>query len=238
MTSARTHGFLYIGLGDGGGGGDGHGTFGNGQNLATLWGILRIHVNTEMAPKPYGIPAGNMTTIPAGNPTQGAVSPEIWDYGLRNPWRFSFDPCTSDSYIGDVGQGSWEEVDIEPKGMGNRNYGWRLYEGTHEYNVGGYDISNITMPVDEYPHAPGCSIPWAATCTGRCYSRAPRDVFRRRLLLRPGLDLQLGRNDDREQDRPHRRLKPTGNVVSFGEDNLGNVYLCDLAGTVSRIDAE
>ena len=237
-------GFLYVGLGDGGGGGDGHGAFGNGQNLGTLWGkILRLDVNTEMAPKPYGIPAGNMTTVPAGNPTVDPVAPEIWDYGLRNPWRFSFDPCTSDLYIGDVGQGAWEEVDVEPKGMGNRNYGWRLYEGTHEYNVGGYDVSNITMPVDEYPHTMGaqnigCSISGGAVyrasaipalrgtyfygdyCSGKIWS-----------FTWDGMMIQS--KTDRTMD-----LQSNGNVVSFGQDNLGNVYVCDIAGTVSRIDAE
>lgn len=98
-------------MGDGGSGGDPHGMFGNGQNLATKWGkILRIDVSST----PYKIPPGNMTTVPVGNPTMGDVVPEIWDYGLRNPWRFSFDACTADLYIGDVGQDFFEEIDVEP----------------------------------------------------------------------------------------------------------------------------
>src|SRR5262245_63142120 len=90
--------------------------------------------------------------------TGANVAPEIWDYGLRNPWRFSFDPCNGDLYIGDVGQGAWEEVDVELAGTGKKNYGWRLTEGNHDFNPQGYDKSTITPAVDEYPHAQGCSI--------------------------------------------------------------------------------
>ena len=241
-----TDGYLYIGLGDGGGGGDGHGAFGNGQNLATLWGkILRVDVNVEMAPKPYGIPAGNMTAIPAGNPTVGEVEPEIWDYGLRNPWRFWFDPCTSDLYIGDVGQGSWEEVDIEPPGMGNRNYGWRLYEGTHEYNVGNYDTSNITMPVDEYPHTQngmtiGCSISGGVVYRGSAIPGLRGTYFYGDYCSGKVWTFRWDGAAGVIQDKMERTddLSPTGSIVSFGQDNLGNVYVVDIAGTVSRVDAE
>ncbi|MEZ4308637.1 MAG: PQQ-dependent sugar dehydrogenase, partial [Polyangiaceae bacterium] len=157
-------GYLYIGLGDGGGAGDNHGPIGNGQNLATMWGkILRIDVDAAGGGKPYGIPAGNMTAIPAGNPTSGTLVPEIWDFGLRNPWRFAFDPCNGDLFIGDVGQGAWEEVDYEKAGDGNKNYGWKYLEGTHDYstNTPGYNeqMASLVPPIHEYSHNGGaCSI--------------------------------------------------------------------------------
>ena len=116
-------GYLYIGLGDGGGGGDEHGTFGNGQNLGTLLGkIIRIDVNGQ----PYTVPKDN----PFVNRTD--ARPEIWAYGLRNPWRFSFDRVTKQLFAGDVGQNKYEEVDIITKGG---NYGWRIKEGLHDYDL-------------------------------------------------------------------------------------------------------
>jgi glucose/arabinose dehydrogenase len=133
-------GFLYIAQGDGGGGGDLHGVCGNGQNLVTLLGkILRIDpTGTVGTAHDCGLDAGPYT-IPPGNPfADGAGTgncDEIWAYGLRNPWRNSFDPATGDLYIGDVGQGCWEEIDRAPgTSTGGENYGWRLFEGRHCYN--------------------------------------------------------------------------------------------------------
>jgi glucose/arabinose dehydrogenase len=230
-------GFLYIGMGDGGGGGDGHGTFGNGQNLATKWGkILRI----DVASTPYAIPAGNITEIPAGNPTKGAVVKEIWDYGLRNPWRFSFDACSSDLYIGDVGQMVYEEIDVEPAGAGKKNYGWRLTEGNHDFNPEGYDKTGITPAVDEYAHTGGnCSVSggyvyrgsaipglrgtyfYGDYCSGKIWAFSWKDGVKS-----PTTELT---ND----------LDSAGTaVVSFGQDNNGEVYVVDLNGPVYRIDAE
>ena len=115
-------GYLYIGMGDGGSEGD---PDGNGQSLQTLWGkILRIDVDHT---QPYAIPADN----PFAN---GGGQWEIWAYGLRNPWRFSFDRLTGDLYIADVGQDLWEEIDFLPAGSpGGTNFGWSFYEGTHPY---------------------------------------------------------------------------------------------------------
>jgi glucose/arabinose dehydrogenase len=118
-------GYLYIGMGDGGGGGDQHGTIGNAQDRSKLLGkLLRINVR--------GVPT---YTIPATNPftqTSGARR-EVWAYGLRNPWRFSFDRVTGDLYIGDVGQACFEEIDYQPAAShGGENYGWRLMEGFHQ----------------------------------------------------------------------------------------------------------
>lgn len=141
-------GYLYIGLGDGGGGGD---PDGNGQDLNALLGkILRIDVDSG---SPYAIPAGNPFAGQAGK--RG----EIWSYGVRNPWRFSFDRSNGDMYIGDVGQDRFEEVDYEPAGMGGRNYGWNRMEGKHCYPSGsGCNQTGLTLPVVEYDHNAGCSL--------------------------------------------------------------------------------
>lgn len=156
-------GFLYIGLGDGGGSGDtdaSHGT-GNGQNLSVLLGkMLRIDP-VKGASAAYSVPAGNLKDKMA------AAAPEIWDYGLRNPFRSSFDGCTGDLYIGDVGQDKWEEVDIEKAGEGNKNYGWNKIEGTHCYKpASGCDEAGVTKPLAEYDHNAGKSITGGAVYRG------------------------------------------------------------------------
>ncbi|MGV9307995.1 PQQ-dependent sugar dehydrogenase [Nonomuraea sp. NPDC003727] len=131
-------GYLYIGLGDGGGGGDPQG---NGQNLGTWLGkILRI----DPRGTPYRVPPDNPFT------GRGGARPEIWAYGLRNPWRFSFDSRTGDLWIGDVGQNAWEEVDHEPSGKGGRNYGWNAFEGGHPFDTG-VRAAGAVKPVITYP---------------------------------------------------------------------------------------
>ena len=141
-----TDGMLYFGLGDGGSGGD---PDNNAQDLTTLRGkMLRINVNGFATTPPY-------YTIPASNPFVGAgggIKEEIWDYGLRNPWRWSFDRTTHEKWIADVGQNAWEEVDVEPAASaGGVNYGWRCYEGTHTYNTTGCTLT-YTSPIFEYGH--------------------------------------------------------------------------------------
>jgi len=134
-------GYLYLGLGDGGAGGDPHK---NGQDTTSLLGkILRIDVNGG---DPYSIPSDN----PFGN--------EIWAYGLRNPWRISFDRSTGDLWIGDVGQGDWEEIDYLPAGSpGGANFGWSIMEGNHGYD--GQAQPGLLLPVAEYSHSSGgCSV--------------------------------------------------------------------------------
>jgi len=133
-------GYLYLGLGDGGAAGD---PFKNGQDTGSMLGkILRIDVNNG---DPYSIPADN----PFGN--------EVWAYGLRNPWRFSFDPLTGDLWIGDVGQNAWEEIDFLPVGSpGGANFGWSVMEGTHGYD--GDPQPGLLLPVTEYSHEFGCSV--------------------------------------------------------------------------------
>ncbi len=140
-------GFLYIGLGDGGSGGD---PDANGQNLSSLLGkMLRIDVDARDQGE-YGIPDGNMTG--------DRVRPEIWSFGLRNPWRYSFDE-NGDLYIADVGQGDVEEIDYEPAGEGGRNYGWKIMEGSRCFEPSsGCDATGITLPIVEYGRGAGRSI--------------------------------------------------------------------------------
>ena len=154
MLEFGPDGFLYIGLGDGGGANDEHGTIGNGQDTNTLLGkILRIDVDAK---KPYDIPPDNPFVNRQG------FRPEIYAYGLRNPWRFSFDPVNGKLYCGDVGQNKYEEINIIEKGG---NYGWRIMEGYHCFNpASGCNKSGLKLPVLEYDHDTGISI-----CGGYMY---------------------------------------------------------------------
>lgn len=142
-------GYLYAGLGDGGSAND---PLGAGQSLETLLGkILRLDVDT--ADDEYSIPADNPFVGVSGAPA------EIWAYGIRNPWRFSFDRLTGDFYIADVGQGQWEEVNFQPaNSAGGENYGWNIMEGTHCFESDTCDQSGLVLPIFEYDHSQGCSI--------------------------------------------------------------------------------
>ena len=152
-------GFLYVGLGDGGSGGDPWGTFGNGQNLQTLLGkMLRIDVVSATGAVPYRIPADNPH---AGNAlcsagTGAQACPEIYAYGFRNPWRWSFDPGSGDLWVGDVGQGALEEVNRVGRGG---NYGWRCFEGTNAFNANcGPNAASSLPPVAQYGRSAGQSV--------------------------------------------------------------------------------
>lgn len=155
-------GYLYIPLGDGGGGGD---TSNNAQNPMLLLGkVTRIDVDdlNGNAPDCVGVGSGDYS-VPAGNPFVGNPNycDEIWAIGMRNPWRSSFDSLTGDFYMGDVGQGAWEEIDYQPAGTGaGLNYGWRCYEGNHAYNTSGCGpIGNYIFPIAEFSHTAGhCSV--------------------------------------------------------------------------------
>ena len=138
-------GYLYIGTGDGGSGGDPEN---RAQNITVLLGkILRIDVDGGT---PYAIPTTNPFVDSTGN-----VAKEIYAWGLRNPWRCSFDSTTGWLWAGDVGQGAWEEIDLIENG---KNYGWRCYEGNHSYNLTGCNYPEYIFPVWEYSHSEGFSI--------------------------------------------------------------------------------
>lgn len=160
-------GYLYIGMGDGGSAND---PDGYGQNLQSLLGkMLRIDVDNPQAPNNYGIPADNPFV-------SGGGRPEIWSYGLRNPWKFSFDKLTGDMWIGDVGQNAWEEIDYEAAGTaGGRNYGWRCYEGNVTTSgvsqAGCPAFSTTAAPVFVYSHASGnCSVTGGVVYRGSLFS--------------------------------------------------------------------
>lgn len=221
-------GYLYVGMGDGGSAGDPNN---NGQNLTSLLGkILRIDV------------VGRSTyAIPASNPFFGLSSArnEIWAYGLRNPWRFSFDRKTGDLFIGDVGQDAWEEVDFQPVGSaGGANYGWRLTEGNHCFNpVTGCSFAGITPPVAEYGHVGGnCSITGGFVYRGRDFARLSGIYFY--------ADYCSGRvwglRNDASGWETQELLKPGYGITSFGEGDTGEVYAVDgNSGTLYRlVDAD
>src|SRR5512140_1840167 len=220
-------GFLYIGMGDGGSAGDPNN---NAQSLPSLLGkILRIDV------------VGQSTyAIPASNPFYGLSSArnEIWAYGLRNPWRFSFDRKTGDLYIADVGQDAWEEVDFQPAGSaGGTNYGWRLTEGNHCFNPAtGCSLAGITPPVAEYSHASGCSITGGFVYRGRDFARLNGIYFYSDYCSGRVWGLRNGASGWETQEL----LVPGFGFTSFGEDDAGELYAVDgNSGTLYRlVDAD
>ena len=215
-------GYLYIGMGDGGGGGD---PLGAGQNPGTLLGKL-LRIDTESGTVPYGVPADNPFVGAAG------FRPEIWASGLRNPWRFSFDRQTGDLYIGDVGQGTLEEVDFQPAGSGGgENYGWNVMEGANCFSGGGCDPAGLSLPVAQYDHSQGCSVTGGVVYRGAAFP-ALRGIYlfgdycSGRIW---GLRMQGPGWENAALFAPSA---PPLNVSSFGEDEAGEVYVADYAGGV------
>jgi glucose/arabinose dehydrogenase len=216
-------GYLYIGLGDGGSGGDPHG---NGQSLSTPLGkMLRIEP-TSSGDRPY--------RIPADNPFVGHADarPEIWAYGLRNPWRYSFDRLTGDLWIGDVGQSAWEEVDLQPSdSAGGENYGWNRMEGDHSYG-GASPPAEAVGPVYEYSHDHGCVVTGGYVYRGK----AIPDLVGAYVFADfcagaiEAVQIESGRVID------HRTLGPVvPSLSSFGEDADGELYAMSLDGGLYRL---
>lgn len=220
-------GKLYAGLGDGGSGGDPNG---NGQNRNVLLGkIVRLNVNDA-----------GQASVPSDNPFVGQANmrPEIWSYGLRNPWRFSFDRSTGDLYIGDVGQNDREEIDVSTdvanfgKGL---NFGWKIMEGTSCFSPSsGCNRSGLTLPVLDYDHSQGCSVTGGYVYRGSdvpglrghyFYSDYCNGWVRSFRLQGTGVTQELDWST----------LRPGGQVTSFGEDAKGEVYLLISSGRVFRI---
>jgi len=206
-------GYLYAGLGDGGSQGD---PSKNGQNKTALLGkILRIDVNNG---NPYAVPSDN----PFGN--------EVWAYGLRNPWRISFDRLTGDLWIGDVGQGQWEEIDYLPAGSpGGANFGWSIMEGNHGYD--GEAQPGLILPAAEYSHAVGgCSV------TGGYVYRGAMPEWQGIYVYGDycsGIVWGLILSDGGWQSQV---MFETGvRITSFGEDESGEIYLASDNGSVYQL---
>jgi uncharacterized repeat protein (TIGR03806 family) len=224
-------GYLYIGFGDGGGGGDQHGNPGNGQSLTTMLGkMLRIDVDVGA---PYGIPATNPFAQQALCPASGRASgecPEIYAWGLRNPWRWSFDRATGELWVADVGQGAWEEVDMVNSGG---NYGWRCREGAHDYDTSGCG-GGLIDPVAEYDHTFGVSI-----TGGYVYRGSQSTALAGRYLFG---DFGSGRiwawiaENATTPRQPTQLLDSDLSISSFGEGNDGELYLVNYGGTLHHIN--
>jgi glucose/arabinose dehydrogenase len=224
MIEFGPDGYLYIALGDGGGGGD---QFGNGQPVDDLLAsLLRIDVDSG---DPYGIPDGNPYA-------DGSGAPEVWASGLRNPWRFSFDDGLI--YIGDVGQGAYEEVDVAPADAAGLNYGWPVSEGLHCYDPPqGCDVSGHILPVVEVAHSDAgtCSIAGGVVYRGEAIPELVGHYFYsdycggylRSFLYADGVATEI--RDWTEQ------VGSIGGVISFGRSTAGEVYVMNTE-TVYRID--
>jgi glucose/arabinose dehydrogenase len=215
---------LYITLGDGGSAGDPQN---RAQNLGELLGkILRIDPT----------PGGNAPyTIPADNPFVGTsgARPEIWMYGLRNPWRFSFDSATRDVWIGDVGQGDWEEVDYTPLATAaGSNWGWNLREGTHEYK--GPAPAGAREPIYELSHTDGN----CAVTGGYVYRGTKIPALRGAYVVADFCRAELiGLAQENGALAGEALLGPrTSSITSFGEDDNGELYVLTRTGYVYRID--
>jgi glucose/arabinose dehydrogenase len=221
-------GYLYISTGDGGGAGDpGRNAQSKTKNL--LGKILRINVDGTGS-GPYG-----RYSIPPTNPFRGAISgrDEVWAYGLRNPWRISFDRATGSLFIADVGQSRYEEIDREPPAYGGgRNYGWNVMEGKHCYNASSCSTSGKTLPVVEYGHGGGnCSVTGGHVYRGSAY---------------PGLkglyvlaDFCSGRFWTMAANGSSLWLRRDTvlNVTSFGESENGELYFVTLNGRLYQVTA-
>jgi len=222
ISFSPTDGYLYVAVGDGGAGGD---PLDSGQDGTSLLGkILRIDV--EGSEEPYGIPGDNPFV---GGPSRD----EIWALGLRNPFRFSFDRSTGDLFIGDVGQGSREEIDFQPaSSAGAENYGWRIMEGTLCFNPNPCDGSLFVPPLIEYSHSLGCSVTGGYVYRGSAFPRMQGVYVYGDFCS--GRIWALKRDGGNWYDT--LLIDTNFNISSFGEDEAGNIYLTHLGGAVYRLD--
>jgi glucose/arabinose dehydrogenase len=208
-------GMLYVALGDGGSAGD---PLGNGQNVNALLGkILRLDVS------------GATYTVPPGNPLIGSGRGEIWAYGLRNPWRITFDNATGDLWAGDVGQGAWEEVNEIVRGG---NYGWNITEGPDCFRADECDRAGILAPRASYGHDDGCSI-----TGGYVYRGTAMPELAGWYLYS---DYCSGRvwalDTSSDTSEPVELIDGGAPVSSFGQDAQGELYLVTFDREIQRIE--
>jgi glucose/arabinose dehydrogenase len=213
-------GFLYIGLGDGGGEGD---PLGNGQKLNTLLGkMLRIDVDHTDSGRQYAIPPDNPFV-------GGGGLPEIWAYGFRNPWRFSFDRSSNRLFVGDVGQDNYEEVDIGQKGG---NFGWNIMEGAHCFNPpSGCAMTGLILPIIEYAHPEGETV-----IGGFVYRGSALPALAGSYVFGDFIGGQIWSAAESSGTWNRTILLSTSrSISSFGEDAAGELYLVDYTGSVLKI---
>ena len=215
-------GYLYVALGDGGSGGD---PGNRAQNLDSLLGkILRLDVS----------PASGYA-IPGSNPFVGAAgADEIWHYGLRNPFRFSFDRATGDLWLGDVGQNAWEEVDVSRAGVGGLNFGWKVMEGAHCFSPSsGCNTSGKVLPIVEYPHVSG----HCAVIGGNVYRGSAYPVLKGGYVFSDecsGFTWAVNAAANGTQALVQVGSGASG-IAGYGEDEAGELYAADLGGQLYRV---
>ncbi len=221
-------GYLYLSFGDGGAAND---PLGSGQDLSTLLGtILRIDVDRRDGKQPYAIPKDNPFVNRAG------ARPEIWAYGLRNPWRMAFDPVTGQLWAGDVGQNKWEEIDLIERGG---NYGWNIREGAHSFkDAEPPNQDPLIDPVIEYPQRAGREIIGLSVTGGHVYRGSATPALYGAYVYG---DYVTGRiwalRYDDGRVIMHREVytpKPVIYIASFGEDEAGELYICGFDSADGR----
>jgi glucose/arabinose dehydrogenase len=227
MLAFGPDGYLYTGTGDGGAAGD---PDRNGQKTdAMLAKILRLDVNGADPGLPYAIPPGNPFA------DRGGAGGQVWAYGLRNPWRFSFDRLTHEIYIADVGQGDYEEIDLQPAtSTGGENYGWNITEGSHCYPANAScSTDGFILPIAEYSHADGdCSV-----TGGYVYRGAQSPALQGAYLFGDFCSgrFWMLRRDNSGQWTSGLLADTDHQISSFGEDESGEVYLLSLAGGIYKV---
>ena len=244
MLAFGPDGYLYISVGDGGSSGDPHN---NGQNLENFFGsILRIDINTESGYR-----------VPQTNPFIGLKNSkeEIWAYGIRNAWRFSFDKLTGDIYIGDVGQNSWEEINFQPaSSKGGENYGWNHYEGDSIFNDS-KELNNVTMPIYVYPNnanivkvllgwkeddVHGCSVTGGYVYRGNKINSLKghylfADYCTGRIWSFKYKNQNISNFKELTKSINLQDEKKTIYISSFGEGLNGELYILDYNGTIYQL---
>ncbi|MBA2336544.1 MAG: PQQ-dependent sugar dehydrogenase [Acidimicrobiia bacterium] len=219
MVLFGPEGLLYVSLGDGAD------ASGQGQNTDTPFAaVLRIDVDS-----------GDPYAIPPGNPFAGGGAPELWAYGLRNPWRFAIDPVEQLMYVADVGQDAWEEVNVVPLDGGGANFGWPDTEGSACFLKSDCDLDDYTLPVLEYDHSQGCSITGGVVYRGAAIPELQGQYFYADwcgMWVRSFRYTAEGATDEMDWSED---LPESGQVNAFGTDASGEMYLANFDGVVAKI---